>query len=93
MALHTINRSPASQPCWQDCLSATKPGDDVVLTGDACYALQQPDTLRAFSHCRLGALEVDASSRGMAIVEGIHALSDRDFVDWCCGQSPLVSWY
>lgn len=92
--LHTVNKSPYSDASLQRCLDLANENDRVLLIEDGVYgataAIQAAAQERKLHLC---ALEDDLRARGMAISDGIEAVSYAGFVDLAAAADSVVSWY
>lgn len=95
MILHTVNKSPASHNCLQECLAALGPKDAILLLEDGVYAAVsiEPETWR--SDIAIYALQPDLICRGVLdrIDSRVMAISDQDFVRLATEYDQVVSWY
>lgn len=95
--LHLLSHSPFSDSRLVSCLRLLGPGDAVLLTGDATYALQ-PGTaqLQALSlmpeGIRLYALEEDLQARAITPPSRAQAVDYPAFVELCARFAKVNSW-
>ncbi len=95
--LHLLSHSPFSDSRLVSCLRLLGPGDGVLLTGDATYALQ-PGTaqLQALSlmpdSISLYALEEDLQARAIAPPSRAQAVDYPAFVELCARFARVNSW-
>jgi tRNA 2-thiouridine synthesizing protein B len=99
MTLHIVSASPRAGGAFEDCLRVLAPGDALLLTGDAVYALL-PGTGPALSLAGMAesvdihALRDDCSQRGIGALPAGVGLSDyADFVALACAHPRSVSWF
>jgi len=95
--LHMLSHSPFSDSRLVSCLRLLGPGDGVLLTGDATYAMQ-PDTAQwqALSlmpeSISLFALEEDLHARHLALPPRVKALDYPGFVECCTAFAKVNTW-
>ncbi len=95
--LHLLSHSPFSDSRLTSCLRLLGPGDALLLTGDAVYALQ-PDTaqLQALELMPPGialyALEEDLQARALSAPTRANAIDYPAFVELCGQYAKVNSW-
>jgi len=95
--LHVLSHSPFSDSRLTSCLRLLGPGDGLLLTGDAVYALQ-PHTvqLQALELLPTGialyALEEDLLARALVAPERAQAVDYPAFVELCGRYQRVNSW-
>lgn len=95
--LHLLSHSPFSDSRLVSCLRLLGPGDGVLLTGDATYALQ-PGTaqLQALSlmpdSISLYALEEDLQARAITPPSRAQAVGYPASVELCTRFAKVNSW-
>ena len=100
MILHTINKSPFSHQCFNECLRFINPQDSVLLIEDGVYAAKadsapalQLQQLCATINCYV--LAPDCSARGLdaQLSSRVTPIEDRDFVRLVTQHQSVQSWY
>ncbi len=95
--LHLLSHSPFSDSRLVSCLRLLGPGDGLMLTGDATYALQ-PGTaqLQALSlmpnTVTLYALDEDLQARAVTPPARAQAVDYPAFVELCTRFAKVNSW-
>ena len=95
--LHMLSHSPFSDSRLVSCLRLLGPGDGVLLTGDATYALQpgtaqlqalslMPDTISLF------ALDEDLQARAITPPARVKTVDYPAFVELCATYTKVNSW-
>jgi tRNA 2-thiouridine synthesizing protein B len=95
--LHLLSRSPFADTSGASCLRLLGPGDGLLLTGDAVYALQpgsrplevlsqQPSDRPLF------ALVEDLDARGLAAPDFVQAVDYAGFVELTLRFERTNSW-
>lgn len=95
--LHMLSHSPFSDSRLVSCLRLLGPGDGVLLTGDATYALQpgtaqlqalslMPDTISLF------ALDEDLQARAITPPGRVKSVDYPAFVELCATYAKVNSW-
>ena len=99
MTLHIVSASPHAGAAFHDCLRVLVPGDALLLTGDAVYALL-PGTAPALSLAGMAdsvgihALRDDCTQRGIGeLPAGVGVIDYADFVALACTHPRSVSWF
>ncbi|MBF7731444.1 sulfurtransferase complex subunit TusB [Pseudomonas sp. N040] len=96
--LHLLSHSPFGDSRFSTCLRLLAPGDGLLLSGDAVYALQagsQPllDLQQLPASVNLFALQEDLLARALTGEPGRVTLIDyATFVDLCVNFSRVNSW-
>ncbi|KAF1068203.1 MAG: Protein TusB [Pseudomonas citronellolis] len=93
--LHLLSHSPFGDTRLHSCLRLMAPGDGLLLSGDAVYALRpgtEPfEALQARPQdCALFVLGEDLEARGLPPVDG--ALDYPGFVELCGQYDKVNSW-
>jgi tRNA 2-thiouridine synthesizing protein B len=96
--LHLLSHSPFTDSRLKSCLQLLDPGDGLLLTGDAVYALQ-PDSLPLLELLQLPGdmsifvLQEDASARGLTtLAHRVRAIDYATFVELCTTYARVNSW-
>lgn len=95
--LHLLSHSPFSDSRLSSCLRLLAPGDGVLLTGDAVYALQ-PGTshLQALeqipTEIALYTLDEDLQARALSAPERVRTVDYPAFVELCGRYAKVNSW-
>jgi tRNA 2-thiouridine synthesizing protein B len=95
--LHMLSHSPFSDSRLVSCLRLLGPGDGLLLTGDATYALQPGSAqLQALSlmpdSISLYALEEDLQARAIAAQDRVQVVDYPAFVELCATFAKVNSW-
>lgn len=96
--LHLLSHSPFDDSRFSSCLHLLAPGDGLLLTGDAVYALQAgslplQDLQRLPASVSLFALQEDLHARALhEAPERIAAVDYTAFVALCVNFSKVNSW-
>lgn len=95
MILHTVNKSPLSHSCLQECLASCSAGDAVLLIEDGVYAVRTLDRLSLPAAVKWFVLQADLDTRGLAgdLDARVTAISDQGFVTLATEYTKVVSWY
>ena len=97
MILHTVNKSPFTSQCLNDCLNVCVKGDSVLLIEDGVYAAAAGETSEKLTAApaTLYALKADLEARGLLqrIRESITVVDDSGFVELAVRHDQVVSWY
>lgn len=98
MRLHTISKSPFSNPALTDCLSFCSASDGIVLIEDGVYAAigdTEAATKLLDSKLPVYAMSIDVEARGLQekIAPHIELIDDLKLVELCCQYSTVQSWY
>lgn len=95
MILHTLCALPDTA-AFAGCLRIARPGDTVLLMGDAVYAAQAGaealQTLRA-QNIVVRALASDCEARAVALAPDIPAVQMPDFVALTEHYPRQLAWY
>ncbi len=97
MSLHTLNKAPGNSTALQDCLSALRSGDALLLIEDGVYAALDAYN-ELFQHAKIlridcYALEADTDARGLKTLNPLFkTASYNTFVGLSCEHQPIVSW-
>jgi tRNA 2-thiouridine synthesizing protein B len=95
--LHMLSHSPFSDSRLVSCLRLLGPGDGLLLTGDATYALQpgtaqlqalglMPDTIALY------ALDEDLHARAITPPARVQVVDYPAFVELCATFAKVNSW-
>lgn len=96
--LHLLSHSPFTDNRLRSCLPLLGPGDGLLLTGDAVYALQpdsQPllELLRLPGEVGIFALQEDTSARGLqSVADRVQTIDYPAFVELCTTYARVNSW-
>lgn len=95
--LHMLSHSPFSDSRLVSCLRLLGPGDGVLLTGDATYALQAGTAqLQALSlmpdSISLYALDEDLQARAINPPTRVKTVDYPGFVELCTTYAKVNSW-
>ncbi len=98
MALHILNRPPADRQCLASCLDALSSHDALLLIEDGVYHCLQghADNFDALPEgVSLYALGPDVEARGLGKIlnSAFSLVDDAGFVQLCCDQDKVVSWF
>lgn len=96
--LHTINKSPYADMSLDECLRVCAGDDVILLIEDAVYAALAGSEWNARLTTGAKAVYVllpDAAARGVAnrIAANIATVDYAGFVQLCCDNSVIQSWY
>ena len=91
--LHTLNKSTISDSATQDCLKSLAEGDTLLLI-EKGVALAPLLSLKT-KQVALCLLEKDQRARDIILPEDsvFKSISDTDFVELCCQNNNIVSWF
>jgi tRNA 2-thiouridine synthesizing protein B len=96
--LHILSHSPFADSRLGSCLRLLGPGDGLLLSGDAVYALQPGTVARQAlelmpESIALHALAEDLEARALADVpQRLKTLDYPAFVELCCHYDKVNSW-
>jgi len=95
--LHVLSHSPFSDSRLSSCLRLLGPGDGLLLSGDAVYALQPGTAQRQAldlmpAGIALFALAEDLSARGLDASPRAQAVDYPEFVELSCRFAKVNSW-
>ncbi|MNF56125.1 Protein TusB [compost metagenome] len=96
--LHILSHSPFADSRLGSCLRLLGPGDGLLLSGDAVYALQPGCVARQAlelmpASIALHALAEDLEARALADVpQRLKTLDYPAFVELCCHYDKVNSW-
>ena len=96
--LHLLSHSPFTDSRLHSCLRLLGPGDGLLMTGDAVYALQpdsQPlqDLLGLPQEVSIFALQEDTSARDLQpLAARVRVIDYPAFVELCTRYSRVNSW-
>lgn len=99
MLLHTVNKSPFNNSCFNDCLKVCTDGSAILLIEDAVYAAKKGTlTARLITNTEsitFYVLEADVNARGIKdeLCEKVTLANDEDFVELVSQYDNVVSWY
>lgn len=95
MILHTVNKSPLSHNCLQQCLASCGKQDAVLLIEDGAYGVRTLDQVSPPAGLKLFVLQADLDTRGIKgdLDARITAISDQAFVTLVTEYDKVVSWY
>lgn len=95
--LHVLSHSPFADTRLTNCLKVLGPGDGVLLTGDAVYALApgtvlQPQLAEQASGGALFALAEDLAARNLPAPVGVEAVDYAGFVELTIRFDRVNTW-
>lgn len=99
MILHTVNKSPFTHSCFNDCLALCCNNAGVLLIEDGVYAAinnnLSSELISAHDHLRFYALKADLLARGLidSINPNVTVVDDQGFVELCVHYDSVQSWY
>jgi tRNA 2-thiouridine synthesizing protein B len=96
--LHLLSHSPFTDSRLKSCMQMLGPGDGLLLTGDAVYALQ-PESLALLELLQqpegvsIFALQEDTFARGLTtLAHRVQVIDYATFVELCTIYSRINSW-
>lgn len=99
MILHTVNKSPFSDPSFSDCVKLCQSGSAILLIEDGVYAAKNGSTysqlIKKTVAVKFYVLEADILARGIkdSICDQITIINDSEFVELCTTHNSVQSWY
>ncbi len=99
MILHTVNKSPFTDPSFADCLKFCSIGSSILLIEDGVYAGKKhtlySDMINNHSDISFYALAVDVEARGLSdsLSPAITQISDSEFVELTVTHTNVQSWF
>ncbi|NVK40677.1 MAG: sulfurtransferase complex subunit TusB [Oceanospirillaceae bacterium] len=93
MTLHTLNRPPSDRALLTDCLAALLADDTLLLLEDGVYCALESLSLPTGVRCVALAADVEARGIGSRLPAGIEVVDDAGFVELCCRNDRVLSWF
>ncbi|OMH32856.1 hypothetical protein BGP75_14165 [Motiliproteus sp. MSK22-1] len=96
--LHTVNKSPLTSSCLNNCLRAIGDNDGLLLIEDGVYGADKHQGLKLKplpSGITVYALKADVEARGLMgrLSEDVRVIDDQEFVDLVVSHNASQSWY
>ncbi|MCH9691796.1 MAG: sulfurtransferase complex subunit TusB [Gammaproteobacteria bacterium] len=91
MTLHIVSKSPGYSNALMDCADSFVEGDILLLIEDGVYALSSlPENIPVQA---VHYLKADVNARGIVVTMEYQGIDDTRWVELCCQQNPVVSWF